>query len=547
MLKATVTNFTQIRSNMSLLFTTSRQTRSLGLVLVLISALLPAELKAEDPQIEFTQVSTRPIVTDITNAGDGSHRLFMVELGGRISILKNGETLAEPFLDISSRVQSGGERGLLSMAFSPDYKSSGKFYVWYTMLGGTTLLSRFTVSEDPDIANAESEEGLLVVPQPDANHNGGRLQFGPDGMLYLGLGDGGGSDDPQNNGQKGSTLLGKLIRIDVDPAHGTYAVPSDNPFLSDSSVKNEIWALGLRNPWRISFDTQTGDLFIADVGQEALEEVNFQPASSSGGENYGWSLMEGTKCNSGSCSSALTLPVTEYTHADGCSITGGEVYRGSAYPNMHGSYFFGDYCTGKIWSLTNVNGDWITTMLLDSNFRIMTFGLGEDHSIYVADRSKGVYLLSDGEVKSEALQLNAGFNDAWYNPVTDGQGFFINVFPDLGLVSLAWFTYDTELPPEDATANLGSPGHRWLTALGTIDGNSAVMDIDITSGGLFDTATDVQHTEPVGSDGTIILTFSDCNSGLVEYDITSINQQGSIPIQRVANDNIVICEALNAD
>jgi len=290
-----------------------------GLMLVLINALLPTNLMAEDPQLEFTQVSTLRSITDIANAGDGSQRLFMVEQAGRILILKDGETLAEPFLDIITRVLSGGERGLLSLAFSPDYKSSGNFYVWYTQPGGATVLSRFKVSDEPDLANADSEEIILIIPQPEPNHNGGRLRFGPDGMLYLGLGDGGGSNDPQQNGQNGSTLLGKLIRIDVDPVHGTYAVPSDNPFLGDPFIKNEIWAFGLRNPWRISFDPQTGDLFIADVGQGALEEVDYQPAGSTGGENYGWSIMEGTECTVTGCNqSALTLPVTEYTHADGC-------------------------------------------------------------------------------------------------------------------------------------------------------------------------------------------------------------------------------------
>lgn len=530
---------------MSHLFKTPTRVQTLGLAVTLIGTLLTTALKAEDPQLEFTQVSTLRSITDITNADDGSHRLFMVEQGGQISILKNGETLAERFLDITVRVQSGGERGLLSLAFSPDYPSSGNFYVWYTQPGGATVLSRFKVSADPDIANPDSEEIILIVPQPEPNHNGGRLQFGPDGMLYLGLGDGGGSDDPQGNGQKGSTLLGKLIRIDVDPVHGTYAVPADNPFLGNSSIRNEIWALGLRNPWKISFDPETGDLFIADVGQEALEEVNFQAAGSTGGENYGWSDMEGTECNVANCNpSRLTLPVTEYTHADGCSITGGEVYRGSAYPNLYGFYLFADYCTGRIWSLKNIDGNWLTTLLADTDFRIQTFGLAEDHSIYVTNRSGGVYLISDGEVKPEGLEMNAGFNDAWYNPLTDGQGFFITVFPNLSAVSTAWFTYDTELPPEDATANLGDPGHRWITALGPYADNQAVMDITLTSGGIFDTPTEVQRTDPPGSDGTLTLTFKSCESGVIEYDIPSINMKGSVPIRRVAEDNVELCEAL---
>lgn len=532
--------------NYAILINAFKQVRSLGLALALTGTLLPTALKAQDPQLQFTQVSTLPSITDITNAGDGSQRLFMVQQSGRIYILKNGETLDVPFLDISSRVQTGGERGLLSMAFAPDYSISGNFYVWYTVPGGATVLSRFTVGDDPDIANPASEETVLLVPQPEANHNGGRLQFGPDGMLYLGLGDGGGSGDPQRAGQDGSTLLAKLIRIDVDPVHGTYAIPPDNPFLSNSNVENEIWALGLRNPWRISFDTLTGDLYIADVGEDFLEEVNVQPAGSNGGENYGWSLMEGTSCPSGNCNlSELTLPTTEYTHDDGCSVTGGEVYRGNAYPNMYGSYLFGDYCSGIIWSLKNDNGNWITTKLVETDYRIQTFGLGEDHSVYLSHRASGVFLISDGEVKSENLQMHAGFNDAWFNPVTDGQGFFVAVFPDLGLASVAWFTYDTELPPEGATSNLGDPGLRWITATGPFAGNQAILDISLTSNGIFDTPTDIQRTDPPGSDGTLTLTFDSCSSGTVDYDITSIGMMGSVPIQRVANDNIALCEALS--
>ena len=222
------------------------------------------------------------------------------------------------------------------MAFAPDYATTGYFYVWYTGDGGGSVLARFRVSGDPDVADSQSKVEVLKVAQPLTNHNGGRLQFGHDGMLYLGLGDGGGSFDPDGSGQDGSTLLGKLIRIDVDPVHGTYAIPADNPFIRNGAVRNEIWALGLRNPWRISFDRSTGDLFIADVGQNECEEINFQPASSSGGENYGWSMMEGPKCVDSRCTiSGLVLPVSGYNHEDNnCSITGGEIYRGNAYPDM---------------------------------------------------------------------------------------------------------------------------------------------------------------------------------------------------------------------
>lgn len=527
---------------MSFLCNTNRST---VLILVIASMFLPRALVAEDPQLEFTQVSATPSIVDIANAGDGSHRLFLVQQAGRIHILKDGQILEDPFLDISSDVMSGGERGLLSLAFAPDYKTSGLFYVWYTQPGGTTVLSRFEVSDDPDLADRPSEQIILAVAQPFANHNGGRLQFGPDGMLYLGLGDGGSANDPGNRAQDGSTLLGKLIRIDVDPVHGTYAIPPDNPFLGNAGVRDEIWATGLRNPWKISFDRDTGDLYIADVGQGALEEVNFQAASSSGGENYGWNIMEGTQCTVGNCDqSGLTLPVTEYTHADGCSITGGEVYRGNAYPNLHGTYLFGDYCTGLIWGLQKSGDDWITTQLVDTAFSIQTFGVGEDNSVYLSNRTGGVYLVHDGDVVPENLQMNAGFNDAWYYPLTDGQGFFITIFPDLGVASVAWFTYDTELPPDDATANLGDPGHRWITAAGPFVGKQAVMDITLTSGGIFDTPTEIERTDPPGSDGTLILTFDSCTSGTVEYDIPSISMSGTVPIQRVAEDNVPLCEAL---
>jgi glucose/arabinose dehydrogenase len=375
-----------------------RTNASLGLAFIFINVLLPLRLMAAVPQLEFTQVSTRTNIVDIANAGDDSHRLFLVEKAGRIFIIKNGLTLNTPFLDIRSVVMSGGERGLLSLEFSPDYDSSGLFYVWYTQDGGDTVLSRFTVSSDADIADASSEEQLLTVAQPDSNHNGGRLRFGPDGMLYLGIGDGGGSNDPDELAQDGSTLLGKLIRIDVDPVHVTYAIPADNPFLSNAGFLNEIWALGLRNPWRISFDTLTGDLFIADVGQSSLEEVNFQLSDSPGGENYGWDIMEGTECASGGCDqTGLTLPVSEYSHADGCSITGGEVYRGFAYPNLYGTYLYADYCSGKIWSLQKSGNDWITTRLEDTGFSITTFGMSEDGNVYLSDESGGVYLISDAD------------------------------------------------------------------------------------------------------------------------------------------------------
>ena len=516
--------------------------RPCAVILLLVVVLFSVDILAEDPQLQFTKISGRTEIVDIANAGDGSGRLFLVEQSGRIFIHKDGEDLETPFLNITSKVMAGGEQGLLSLAFAPDFKTSGYFYVWYTENGGGMILSRFKVSDDPDIADPANQDIILMVAQPFANHNGGRLRFGPDGMLYLGLGDGGGSNDPDENGQDGNTLLGKLIRIDVDPAHGTYAIPGDNPFAGSGSVRNEIWALGLRNPWRISFDRGTGDLFIADVGQNKLEEVNFQPASSTGGENYGWSIMEGSQCVEGGCNEAgLTLPVTEYDHGDGCSITGGEVYRGNAYPNLVGMYLYGDFCSGNIWGLFWNGSQWSNQLLADTSYSITTFGLAEDGSVYVVHQNDGVYLISDGDVVPEKLQINAGLNDAWINPDTDGQGFLITVFGESGVMFLTWFTYDVERPPEDVTALLGEPGHRWLTAQGEFSGDTATLDIYVSSGGVFDSG--VPAVVRV-KDGTMTIKWANCNAAIVTYHIPSLGLMGEIPIERIVLDNVKLCEIL---
>lgn len=516
--------------------------RLFALFLLMLCALSSVDTLAEDPQLQFTKISDRNGIVDISNAGDGSGRLFLVEQRGRIFIHKDGEDLEMPFLNISSRVMMDGEQGLLSLAFAPDFKTSGYFYVWYTGNGGGMILARYKVSDNPDIADSANQDIILIVTQPFPNHNGGRLQFGPDGMLYLGLGDGGGANDPLKTGQDGSTLLGKLIRIDVDPVHGTFAIPGDNPFLGDGSIRNEIWALGLRNPWRISFDRETGDLFIADVGQNRLEEVNFQPAGSTGGENYGWSIMEGSECFGGGCDEAgLTLPVAEYNHDEGCSITGGEVYRGRAYPNLVGVYLFGDFCSGNIWGLSRNASQWSTQLLSNTSFSITTFGLAEDGSVYVAHQNDGIYLISDGEVVSENLQINAGLNDAWFNPNTSGQGFLITVFEESGVLFLAWFTYDVERPPDNVTALLGEPGHRWITAQGTFSGDTATLDIFVSSGGVFD--SELPAVETV-KDGTMTIKWTSCNAAVLTYDIPSLELAGEIPIERIVLDNVMLCEIL---
>ncbi|HEX8904576.1 MAG TPA: PQQ-dependent sugar dehydrogenase [Longimicrobiaceae bacterium] len=280
----------------------------------------------------------------------GDARLFIVEQTGKIRIIQNGQLLATPFLDVTSQITSGGERGLLSMAFHPRYAQNGFFYVDYTDVNGDTRVVRYRVSADPNRADPASAQLVLTVAQPYANHNGGLVLFGPDGKLYVGLGDGGGGGDPQTNGQNPAALLGKILRLDVD-AGQPYAIPSDNPFVGQTAKRGEIWIWGVRNPWRFSFDPTSGLLYVADVGQGEWEEVNVVPATQ-GGLNFGWNIMEGMHCYTAtSCvQQGLTLPVAEYGHGDGCSITGGYVYRGSAIPAARGLYFYSDYCNGWLRS-----------------------------------------------------------------------------------------------------------------------------------------------------------------------------------------------------
>ncbi len=280
------------------------------------------------------------------------NRLFVVERPGRIRIVQNGALFPRPFLDIADLTSLQGERGLLGMAVHPDYAQNGRFFVHYTdRTSGGTRIARYTVSEDPDVADPASGTIVLEVSQPFSNHNGGSIAFGPDGMLYIALGDGGSGGDPLGHGRNRGTLLGAVLRIDIDSGD-PFVIPTDNPFVDTPGARAEVWAYGLRNPWRMSFDRSTGDLYIADVGQSDVEEVNVQPASSVGGENYGWNTMEGSTCfGGGGCETAgLTLPVAEYEHNAGCSITGGYVYRGAAVPAAVGRYFYGDFCSGFVRS-----------------------------------------------------------------------------------------------------------------------------------------------------------------------------------------------------
>ena len=353
-----------------------------------------ASSAAETPRSRIspgTRIVTVKKPTHVTHAGDGSGRLFITEQEGRIVIVKDSVLLSVPFLDIRDRVGCCGERGLLSAAFPPGYREKRYFYVNYTDKAGDTKVARYRVTKDADRADPASEEIVLAVQQPYANHNGGQLAFGPDGYLYIGMGDGGSANDPHGNGQKMSTLLGKLLRIDVESGARPYAVPPSNPFVGKKEVRPEIWASGLRNPWRFSFDRATGDLFIADVGQDRFEEVNVQPPSSKGGENYGWNVLEGSHClRSKTCDIAgLVLPVAEYDHGQGCSVTGGMVYRGKALPHFQGNYVYGDYCSGRIWGMRKEDGRWNPAELADTRLSISTFGEDEAGEVYVADHSNG--------------------------------------------------------------------------------------------------------------------------------------------------------------
>ena len=322
----------------------------------------------------------------------GDERLFILERSGRIRILQDGVLETDPYLDISDRVGAGGERGLLGLAFHPRYLDTGAFYVNYTDRNGDTHISQFTVRADnPDQADPTSEKLLIFVEQPFPNHNGGALAFGPDGFLYIGLGDGGSGGDPLGNGQSLDTLLGKVLRIDVDQGD-PYAIPDENP-LASGGGRPEIWAYGLRNPWRFAFDRQTGDLYIGDVGQSQHEEIDFQPAASQGGENYGWNILEGTACyGSDSCQTdGLTPPVFTYTHAvGGCSVTGGVVYRGSALPEWQGVYLFGDYCSGIVGGLLPA-ANWQQAWLFPGLGNISSFGEDASGEVYLADLSGTIY------------------------------------------------------------------------------------------------------------------------------------------------------------
>ena len=327
----------------------------------------------------------RPV--DIQPAGD--ERLFIIEKNGHIRILLDGELIDFPFLSISDRVGSrGNEQGLLGLAFHPKYTENGLFFVNYTDKDGDTIIARYRVTPDPNIADPSSEIVLLRVKQPFGNHNGGALAFGPDGYLYAGLGDGGSAGDPLGNAQKLDTLLGKILRLDVDSAE-PYTIPADNPF------GNEIWAYGFRNPWRISFDKASGNLYIGDVGQGEWEEIDFAPTGMPGGLNFGWKYFEGTHAYNGTPpqGAQFELPIAEYDHGQGCSVTGGYVYRG-AMPEWNGIYLYGDYCSGTVWGLMRSGQGWQEQVLFGAVGSITSFGQDQSGEVYIATDSGQILRLT---------------------------------------------------------------------------------------------------------------------------------------------------------
>ena len=378
----------------------------------------PSQNKTDRPHQfrleKFLDGLVQPV--QVTHAGDGSDRVFIVEQHGRINIVRGGNANDALFLDISNQVSCCEERGLFNVAFPPTFSASQQFYVSYTNLEGDTILSRFTTTEDPDIADPASEEILLTVGQPHHAHNGGRLAFGPmDGYLYVGIGDGGSDGYPVGIGQDPGRFLGKILRIDVGSTEIPYGIPASNPFVHDDGYRHEIWALGLRNPWGFAFDSHTGELYIPDTGHNKREELNYVPPSSLGGENYGWPTVEGTRCMDVPdlpypCTQAkiFTSPVAEFDHTRGCAIVGGVVYRGNQFPQLNGRFIFADFCRGDVWSLLMPNSDettrsnqwsqgpWQSELLLNASVPVSSIGEDEVGNLYVTGYANGVvYLVTE--------------------------------------------------------------------------------------------------------------------------------------------------------
>lgn len=399
-------------------------------ILLILYTIITLKISFAQPVLGFSGFITSGLSSpvDITNAGDGTNRLFIVQQSGQIRIYTGGTLLPTPFLDISTIITTGGERGLLSLAFHPDYETNRYFFVYYTNLSGEITIARYQAQAgDPNLADAASGVVLLNIPKPFANHNGGDLNFGPDGYLYFGTGDGGSGGDPNNYSQNGLSLLGKMIRIDVSNFSTTpyYFIPADNPYISDPLVDDRIWALGLRNPWRWSFDRATGDMWIADVGQGSWEEVNFRSAGTTGGINYGWRCYEGNAAyNTAGClpQSSYISPIFVYPHVfatGGFSITGGYVYRGAEYPVLQGYYICADYVSGNVWLINpNGSGGWITRRQAGLPGNISAFGEAENGTLYAVSLSGSIYKVDVTVVLPQTLLSFSGKNKTGYNELT---------------------------------------------------------------------------------------------------------------------------------
>ncbi len=359
------------------------------------NAFVPANIN-----LSFTRIArglSSPVF--ITHSGDNNGRLFVVEQTGRIRVIRKGVLQSAPFLDLRSKISTGGERGLLGLAFHPDYSWNRKFYVYYTDKSGTIVIAQYLRSStNASLAVSSSAKTVLKISHPASNHNGGTLAFGPDRYLYAGIGDGGGSGDASNNAQNVGRLLGKILRINIDTGH-PYAIPPTNPYVGQTG-HDLVWSFGLRNPWKFSFDRQTGDLWIGDVGQNRFEEVNRSTAPNAGrAVNYGWRVLEGRTCfnpSSGCSTSGKTMPLAVYGHNLGCSVTGGYVYRGSTYPDLVGVYLFGDYCSGRIWGVDAAgSGNQTPVLLRDTATNLSSFGQDQAGNLYIVDHGGEIWLVKD--------------------------------------------------------------------------------------------------------------------------------------------------------
>ncbi len=503
-----------------------RRSTSPLLVLPLVLFQLPAAAAAADPPPVVLETVAAGLGQPTAIAHSGDPRLFVSLKEGRVLILRDGEILPRPFLDITDRVLSATmERGLGSIAFHPQVLDNGFLFAVYTGFDGAMIVARFAISEDPDLALPASEKILLRIAQPAAVHNGGQLQFGPEGYLYAGSGDGGSQDDRLCRAQADDTLLGKILRLDVDRNAGQppyYGIPPDNPFAGPGDPLDEIWAKGLRNPWRFSFDRVTGDLYVADVGNRVREEVNLQPAASPGGQNYGWKVLEGTQCfgDTEGCdlplpacdSPALTPPILEYVHGTGCAVIGGYVYRGSGIPGLEGFYVYGDFCAGKVWAAERLGESWETHLLDVRAQGLTSFGEDVAGELYLAAgdsllRLAGVEVPSPGmlELGVAELAVDESAGEAAITVErTDGQS---------GRVTVDYATVDGS-----AVA-----GEDYLSAAGTLawdDGDSAAKDfaVSILDDAVAEDDSDFRVTLQAPTGGALIGARSTARITIVDDD-----------------------------